>query len=57
MTRAAVMLETNFTGLVTTLLAFGPQMKARGSGTIVGRFLSKPFGSRSDGWWSELFVP
>ena len=34
-TRAAVMLETNFTGLVTTLLAFGPQMKARGSGIIV----------------------
>jgi decaprenylphospho-beta-D-erythro-pentofuranosid-2-ulose 2-reductase len=33
--RAAVMLETNFTGLVTTLLALGAPMQARGSGTIV----------------------
>lgn len=32
---AAAMIETNFTGQVTTLLAFGSHMKARGSGTIV----------------------
>jgi decaprenylphospho-beta-D-erythro-pentofuranosid-2-ulose 2-reductase len=32
---AAAMIQTNFTGLVTTLLAFGGHMKARGSGTIV----------------------
>jgi decaprenylphospho-beta-D-erythro-pentofuranosid-2-ulose 2-reductase len=32
---AAAMIQTNFTGLVTTLLAFGAHMKARGSGTIV----------------------
>jgi decaprenylphospho-beta-D-erythro-pentofuranosid-2-ulose 2-reductase len=32
---AATMIETNFTGQVTTLLALGAQMKARGSGTIV----------------------
>ena len=32
---AAVMIETNFTGQVTTLLAFGSFMKAKGSGTIV----------------------
>ncbi|HEV3379540.1 MAG TPA: SDR family NAD(P)-dependent oxidoreductase [Trebonia sp.] len=34
-TLAAVMIETNFTGHVSTLLAFGSRMKARGSGTIV----------------------
>ena len=32
---AAVMIETNFTGQVTTLLALGSHMKAKGSGTIV----------------------
>jgi len=32
---AATMIETNFTGQVTTLLALGAQLKARGSGTIV----------------------
>ena len=32
---AATMIETNFTGHVTTLLAFGARMKVRGSGTIV----------------------
>jgi decaprenylphospho-beta-D-erythro-pentofuranosid-2-ulose 2-reductase len=32
---AAVMIDTNFTGQVTTLLAFGSSMKAKGSGTIV----------------------
>ena len=32
---AATMIETNFTGQVTTLLAFGSRMKARGSGTLV----------------------
>ena len=32
---AAAMIEANFTGQVTTLLAFGSHMKARGSGTIV----------------------
>jgi decaprenylphospho-beta-D-erythro-pentofuranosid-2-ulose 2-reductase len=32
---AAAMIETNLTGQVTTLLALGSQMKARGSGTIV----------------------
>jgi decaprenylphospho-beta-D-erythro-pentofuranosid-2-ulose 2-reductase len=32
---AAAMIETNFTGHVTTLLAFGSHLKARGSGTIV----------------------
>jgi decaprenylphospho-beta-D-erythro-pentofuranosid-2-ulose 2-reductase len=32
---AATLIETNFTGQVTTLLAFGGRMKARGSGTIV----------------------
>jgi len=32
---AAAMIQTNFTGLVTTLLAFGGHLKARGSGTIV----------------------
>jgi decaprenylphospho-beta-D-erythro-pentofuranosid-2-ulose 2-reductase len=32
---AAAMIETNFTGHVTTLLALGRHMKARGSGTIV----------------------
>lgn len=32
---AATMIETNFTGHVTTLLAFGKHMQARGSGTIV----------------------
>ena len=32
---AATMIETNFTGHVTTLLAFGEAMRARGSGTIV----------------------
>jgi decaprenylphospho-beta-D-erythro-pentofuranosid-2-ulose 2-reductase len=32
---AAAMIETNFTGQVTTLLAFGSHMKARGSGAIV----------------------
>lgn len=32
---AASMIETNFTGHVTTLLALGSRMKARGSGTIV----------------------
>jgi decaprenylphospho-beta-D-erythro-pentofuranosid-2-ulose 2-reductase len=32
---AATMIETNFTGHVTTLLAFGARMKERGSGTIV----------------------
>ena len=29
------MIETNFTGHVTTLLAFAPVMRAQGSGTIV----------------------
>jgi decaprenylphospho-beta-D-erythro-pentofuranosid-2-ulose 2-reductase len=32
---AATMIETNFTGHVTTLLAFGEAMRRRGSGTIV----------------------
>jgi decaprenylphospho-beta-D-erythro-pentofuranosid-2-ulose 2-reductase len=32
---AAAMIEANFTGQVTTLLALGSHMKARGSGTIV----------------------
>ena len=32
---AATMIETNLTGQVTTLLAFGSRMKARGSGTLV----------------------
>ena len=32
---AASVIETNFTGQVTTLLAFGSRMKARGQGTIV----------------------
>jgi decaprenylphospho-beta-D-erythro-pentofuranosid-2-ulose 2-reductase len=32
---AAVMIETNFTGHVTALLAFGEAMRRRGSGTIV----------------------
>lgn len=32
---AATMIETNFTGHVTALLAFGEAMRARGSGTIV----------------------
>jgi decaprenylphospho-beta-D-erythro-pentofuranosid-2-ulose 2-reductase len=32
---AAAMIEANFTGQVTTLLAFGSHLKARGSGTIV----------------------
>ncbi|HEY6494393.1 MAG TPA: SDR family NAD(P)-dependent oxidoreductase [Trebonia sp.] len=32
---AASVIETNLTGQVTTLLAFGSHMKARGSGTIV----------------------
>jgi decaprenylphospho-beta-D-erythro-pentofuranosid-2-ulose 2-reductase len=32
---AAAMIETNFTGQVSTLLAFGPWLTARGSGTIV----------------------
>lgn len=32
---AAAMIETNFTGHVTTLLALGEAMRARGSGTIV----------------------
>ena len=32
---AATMIETNFTGHVTTLLAFGEAMRKRGSGTIV----------------------
>jgi decaprenylphospho-beta-D-erythro-pentofuranosid-2-ulose 2-reductase len=33
--RAATMIETNFTGHVTVLLAFGEAMRRRGSGTIV----------------------
>ena len=33
--RAATMIETNFTGHVTALLAFGSHMRERGSGTIV----------------------
>ena len=33
--RAAAMIETNFTGHVTVLLAFGKRMRRRGSGTIV----------------------
>jgi len=33
--RAAAMIETNFTGHVTALLAFGEYMRRRGSGTIV----------------------
>ena len=33
--RAAAMVETNFTGHVTALLAFGEHMRRRGSGTIV----------------------
>jgi decaprenylphospho-beta-D-erythro-pentofuranosid-2-ulose 2-reductase len=33
--RAAAMIETNFTGHVTTLLAVAEHMRARGSGTIV----------------------
>jgi decaprenylphospho-beta-D-erythro-pentofuranosid-2-ulose 2-reductase len=33
--RAATMIETNFTGHVTALLAFGEHMRRRGSGTIV----------------------
>jgi decaprenylphospho-beta-D-erythro-pentofuranosid-2-ulose 2-reductase len=32
---AATMIETNFTGHVTVLLAFGEAMRRRGSGTIV----------------------
>lgn len=32
---AATMIETNFTGHVTALLAFGDRMRGRGSGTIV----------------------
>jgi len=32
---AATMIETNFTGHVTALLAFGSRMRERGSGTIV----------------------
>jgi decaprenylphospho-beta-D-erythro-pentofuranosid-2-ulose 2-reductase len=32
---AATMIDTNFTGHVTTLLALGARMKERGSGTIV----------------------
>lgn len=32
---AAMMIETNLTGHVSTLLAFGKHMKARGKGTIV----------------------
>src|SRR5215470_11526651 len=32
---AATMIETNFTGHVTALLAFGEHMRRRGSGTIV----------------------
>ena len=32
---AATMIETNFTGHVTALLAFGERMRERGSGTIV----------------------
>jgi len=32
---AATMIETNFTGHVTSLLAFGEAMRSRGSGTIV----------------------
>jgi decaprenylphospho-beta-D-erythro-pentofuranosid-2-ulose 2-reductase len=32
---AATMIETNFTGHVTALLAFGEAMRGRGSGTIV----------------------
>ena len=32
---AATMIETNFTGHVTALLAFGQAMRSRGSGTIV----------------------
>jgi decaprenylphospho-beta-D-erythro-pentofuranosid-2-ulose 2-reductase len=32
---AATMIETNFTGHVTALLAFGEAMRRRGSGTIV----------------------
>src|SRR6202012_2083729 len=33
---AATMIETNFTGHVTALLAFGEALRRRGSGTIVG---------------------
>src|SRR5579859_5457135 len=33
--QAATMIETNFTGHVTALLAFGEAMRRRGSGTIV----------------------
>jgi decaprenylphospho-beta-D-erythro-pentofuranosid-2-ulose 2-reductase len=33
--QAAAMIETNFTGHVTTLLALGTRMRQRGSGTIV----------------------
>ncbi len=33
--RAAAMIETNFTGHVTALLAFGERMRRRGSGTII----------------------
>ena len=33
--RAAAMIETNFTGHVTVLLAFGKRMRRHGSGTIV----------------------
>ena len=33
--QAATMIETNFTGHVTALLAFGEAMRQRGSGTIV----------------------
>src|ERR1700759_1979861 len=33
---AATMIETNFTGHVTALLAFGEAMRRRGSGTVVG---------------------
>ncbi len=33
--RAATMIETNFTGHVTALLAFGEHMRRRGAGTIV----------------------
>src|SRR5215469_4800321 len=32
---AATMIETNFTGHVTALLAFGDRMRQRGSGTII----------------------
>jgi decaprenylphospho-beta-D-erythro-pentofuranosid-2-ulose 2-reductase len=41
---AATMIETNFTGHVTVLLAFGEAMRRRGSGTIV--VLSSVAGTR-----------